>query len=175
MLQTAYTDLFNPLVPKSHKSECQNLTVPLQINPAVTKSSQSKSASLRIFCTLGPNGLRSYLQDSLTRNNPFTTGEHGQFTEKLVTAVQNGKCNNLSEGSPASPKGAAGGGATAGISLTNDIAKVQSEVQNTGVGAVRFILTVDQAELWHSGLFSTFYIAQWKMLFLHFILKFDLW
>ena len=32
------------------------------------------------------------------------TGEHGQFTEKLVTAVQNGKCNNLSEGSPSSVK-----------------------------------------------------------------------
>ena len=31
MLQGANTDLFNPLVPKAHKSECQNLLFPLQI------------------------------------------------------------------------------------------------------------------------------------------------
>ena len=30
MLQAASTDLFNPLVPKAHYSECQNL---LQIEP----------------------------------------------------------------------------------------------------------------------------------------------
>ena len=33
MLQTANTDLFNPLVPKAHNSECQNLRFPLQIKP----------------------------------------------------------------------------------------------------------------------------------------------
>ena len=33
MLQGANADLFNPLVPKPHKSECQNLQFPLQIKP----------------------------------------------------------------------------------------------------------------------------------------------
>ena len=37
MLQAANTDLFNPLVPKAHKSEWQNLLFPLQINPLVPK------------------------------------------------------------------------------------------------------------------------------------------
>ena len=31
MLQAANTDLFNPLVPKAHNSEYQNLLFPLQI------------------------------------------------------------------------------------------------------------------------------------------------
>ena len=31
MLQAANTDLFNPLVPKVHNSECQNLSFPLPI------------------------------------------------------------------------------------------------------------------------------------------------
>ena len=31
MLQAANTDLFNPLVPKAHNIECQNLPFPLQI------------------------------------------------------------------------------------------------------------------------------------------------
>ena len=31
MLQVAITDRFNPLVPKGHNSECQNLPFPLQI------------------------------------------------------------------------------------------------------------------------------------------------
>ena len=31
MLQAANTDLFNPLFPKAHDSECQNLLLPLQI------------------------------------------------------------------------------------------------------------------------------------------------
>ena len=34
MLQAANTDLFNPLVPKAHNSECQNLLFHLQIKPA---------------------------------------------------------------------------------------------------------------------------------------------
>ena len=51
------------------------------------------------------------------------TGEHGTFTEKLVTAVANGKCNNLSEGSPSANKKSA----TGPISLNNDIIKKQSE------------------------------------------------
>ena len=36
MLQSADTDLFNPSVPKAHKSECQNVQnvlFPLQIEP----------------------------------------------------------------------------------------------------------------------------------------------
>ena len=33
MLQAANTDLVNPLVPKAHNSERQNLLVPLQIKP----------------------------------------------------------------------------------------------------------------------------------------------
>ena len=33
MLQAANTDLINPLVPKAHNSECQNLLYPLQIKP----------------------------------------------------------------------------------------------------------------------------------------------
>ena len=33
MLQAASTDLFNPLVPKAHNSECQNQLFPLQIKP----------------------------------------------------------------------------------------------------------------------------------------------
>ena len=33
MLQAANIDLFNPLVPKAHNSECQNLPFPLQIKP----------------------------------------------------------------------------------------------------------------------------------------------
>ena len=34
MLQAASTDLFSPLVPKAHNSECQNLLyIPLQIKP----------------------------------------------------------------------------------------------------------------------------------------------
>ena len=33
MFQAAKTDLFNPLLPKGHNSECQNLPFPLQIKP----------------------------------------------------------------------------------------------------------------------------------------------
>ena len=33
MLQAANTDLFNPLAPKAHNSECRNLPSPLQIRP----------------------------------------------------------------------------------------------------------------------------------------------
>ena len=33
MLQAANNDLFNPLVPKAHNSECQNILFPLQIKP----------------------------------------------------------------------------------------------------------------------------------------------
>ena len=34
MLQAATTDLSNPLVPKAHNSECQNLLFSLKIKPA---------------------------------------------------------------------------------------------------------------------------------------------
>ena len=33
VLQAANTDLFNPLVPTAHNSECQNPLFPLQIKP----------------------------------------------------------------------------------------------------------------------------------------------
>ena len=33
MLQVANTDIFNPLVPKPHNNECQNLLFPWQIKP----------------------------------------------------------------------------------------------------------------------------------------------
>ena len=33
MLQRASIDLFNPLVPNAHKSECPNLLFPLKIKP----------------------------------------------------------------------------------------------------------------------------------------------
>ena len=33
MLQAASTELFNPLVPKAHNTERQNLPIPLQIKP----------------------------------------------------------------------------------------------------------------------------------------------
>ena len=33
MLQAANTDLFSPLLPKAHDSECQNLLFPLRIKP----------------------------------------------------------------------------------------------------------------------------------------------
>ena len=35
MLQSANTDLFNPLVPKANNSELQNLLFPLQIKPVI--------------------------------------------------------------------------------------------------------------------------------------------
>ena len=33
MLQAANSDLFNPLIPQAHNSECQNILFPLQIKP----------------------------------------------------------------------------------------------------------------------------------------------
>ena len=40
MLQGANTDLFDPLVPKAHNSECQNLLLPSQIDTVKVGSSQ---------------------------------------------------------------------------------------------------------------------------------------
>ena len=55
MLQSAKTDLFNPLVPKAHNSECQNLIFLIQTKPIQVK------ISLRILYflhpRLGTNGL----------------------------------------------------------------------------------------------------------------------
>ena len=34
MLQAANTDLFNPLVPKAHIGDCQNIQFSLQMKPA---------------------------------------------------------------------------------------------------------------------------------------------
>ena len=45
MLQEANTDLFNPLVPEIHNSECQNLSFPLQIKQLKV----NLSLSWRIF------------------------------------------------------------------------------------------------------------------------------
>ena len=42
--EAANTDLFNPLVPEAHNSECQNVPFPLQIS-----QQKSVTASLRIF------------------------------------------------------------------------------------------------------------------------------
>ena len=42
MLQAANTDLFNPLVPKAHNSECQNLLFPLQIKLVKVDFSHSR-------------------------------------------------------------------------------------------------------------------------------------
>ena len=63
------------------------------------------------------------------------SGEHGTFTEKLVTAVQNGKCQNLSEGSP----GMIG---KAGVtdSVTNDITKTEGG----GDGGRIYLAKLDQ-------------------------------
>ena len=44
MLQGANTDLFNPLVPKAHNSELQNILFPLQFKPV-----KAVEASLRII------------------------------------------------------------------------------------------------------------------------------
>ena len=53
MLQTANTDLFSPLVPKAHNSEC--LPFPLQIKPLKVNSKLNWQKFY--FCTLGTNGL----------------------------------------------------------------------------------------------------------------------
>ena len=56
MIQEAKPDLFNPLVPKAHNSECQKLLFHLQIKPvkvsyvrAVSQLSQLKLFNWRIF------------------------------------------------------------------------------------------------------------------------------
>jgi len=79
------------------------------------------------------------------------SGEHGQFTEKLVTAVQNGKCNNLSEGSPATPKSCppqrTSGMVKRGpnsLTLTNDITKLKSDACR--VEDVRLYLPIEGEE-----------------------------
>ena len=60
MLQVANTDLFNPLVPKAHNCECQNLLVPLQTKPE--KVNLKLNWRIFIFCAFGTDGLGSYLQ-----------------------------------------------------------------------------------------------------------------
>ena len=55
MLQAANTDLFNPLVPRAHNSECQNQSFPLQ-----TKASQSQLkliGGFLLFFSPAPAGL----------------------------------------------------------------------------------------------------------------------
>ena len=53
MLLGANTDLFNPLVPKAHNTECQNI-FPLQITPV---KSVRANWWIFIFCTFSINGL----------------------------------------------------------------------------------------------------------------------
>ena len=55
MLQADNADLFNPLVPKVHNSECQNLLFPLQIKPI--KVSLKLNWQIFRFLTFGTNGL----------------------------------------------------------------------------------------------------------------------
>ena len=50
MLQVADTDLFNPLVPKAHKSECQNL-------PLVFRLQATTSQLKREFFISSPSSL----------------------------------------------------------------------------------------------------------------------
>ena len=50
MLQAANTDLFNPLVPNAHNSDCQNRLSQFKANWRIF-----------IFCTLGTNGLSEEL------------------------------------------------------------------------------------------------------------------
>ena len=57
MLKGANTDLFNPLVPKSHNSKSQNLLFPLQIKPVKVKL--KLNWRIFIFCNLGTNGLKA--------------------------------------------------------------------------------------------------------------------
>ena len=78
MLQAASTDLFNPLVPKAHNSECQNLLFPF-IKPVC-----QVKASLRIFifCTLGTNGI--YKIDS-KKKNKFHTFAHFSSAINLIS------------------------------------------------------------------------------------------
>ena len=59
MLQAANTDHLNPLVPKAHNSECQNLLFPLQVKPIKLSQVKSIKSSLRIyiFYTFRTNGL----------------------------------------------------------------------------------------------------------------------
>ena len=52
MLQTADTDLINPLVPKSHNSECQNLLFPLE-----KKASNSQFKPIGGFLFFAPSPL----------------------------------------------------------------------------------------------------------------------
>ena len=54
MLQAANTDLFNPLVPKAHNSECQNLVFSLQIEPV--KVNLKLNWRIFIFFTFGTMG-----------------------------------------------------------------------------------------------------------------------
>ena len=56
MLQAANTDFYNPLGPKVHNSECQNLLFSLQIKP-VKSQLKLVCVSEFILFTLGTNGL----------------------------------------------------------------------------------------------------------------------
>ena len=66
MLHAENTGLFNPLVPKAHNSECQNLLYFLY------KLIQQELTNWRtlIFCTLGTNGL---IAEGLSRGFDFSS------------------------------------------------------------------------------------------------------
>ena len=59
MLQAASTGLFNPIVPKAHNCECQNLIFPLQNKPV--KVNFKLNWWIFIFATPGTNGLLKLL------------------------------------------------------------------------------------------------------------------
>ena len=75
MLQAANTDLVNPLVPKVHNSECQNLPFPLQIKPVKVSKANF------YFCTLGTNGLSWAVHD-------YWSGFQGKAKTDLLLSGQ---------------------------------------------------------------------------------------
>ena len=54
MLQRDNTDLFNPLVPKAHNSECQNIQFPLHIKTFKSQLNSAQVPSSRLTFNLNP-------------------------------------------------------------------------------------------------------------------------
>ena len=80
MLQAA--NIFNPLVPEAHNSECQDLPFPLYIKPVKV----SYSLRIYIFCALGTNRLSEIDGGGGYFNWP--SPEIGYFdSEKIVPEV----------------------------------------------------------------------------------------
>ena len=85
MLHAANTDLFNPLVPIAHNSECQILPFPLQIRPAKVNLELIGGFVFIFFTLLGTNGLRKQRDELGTAWNVLRTGfgEAGRKITKL--------------------------------------------------------------------------------------------